>query len=151
MIFQDVIILTAIIKRRILPDWVRIRVITSDGGDHPSRLLALSDCHLVVALRQDRTLVHIVNINRNCGCGCWAVSATDQSHWVLSAEHQDVFTFSLKVQHLCKKKKKQFCEILKMNELSIMKSSLIKQLKCPRCCFLQVRKCFIHFRELVLQ
>lgn len=82
------------------PDWVRIRVVASDGGDDPSWLLALPDCHLVMALRQDWAFVHVVNIDGDCGRGCRSIPAADQSHRVLSAEHEDVLTLALKVQDL---------------------------------------------------
>lgn len=79
---------------------MRIRVITSDGGDNPPRFLALSDSHLVMALRQDRTFIHIVNVDGDCCCGCRSVSATDQSYWVLSTEHENVLTLTFEVQDL---------------------------------------------------
>ena len=83
-----------------LPDGVRVGVVASDGGDDAPRLLPLSDGHLVMALRQDRTLVHVVNVDRDRGGGRRAVPPADQSHRVLTAEHQDVLALTLKVQHL---------------------------------------------------
>lgn len=84
-----------------LPDWVRVGVITSDGGDDPSWLFPLSDSNLIMALRQNRTFIHIIHIDGDSCRGCRSISASDQSHWVLSAKHQDVLTLTFKVQHLC--------------------------------------------------
>lgn len=79
---------------------MRVGVVTTYGGDDPSWFLALSDSHLVVALRQDWTFIHIVNIDGDCRRGCGSVPATDQSHGVLSTEHQDILALTLKVQDL---------------------------------------------------
>lgn len=84
------------------PDGVRVGVVASDGGDDPARLLALSDGHLVVTLRQNRTLVHVVNVDGDRRGGGGSVPAAHQSHRILSAEHEDVLALALKVQDLGK-------------------------------------------------
>lgn len=82
------------------PDGVRVGVIAPDGRDDPARFLALSDGHLVVTLRQNRTLVHVVNVDGDRRRGGWSVPAAHQSHRILSAEHEDVLTLPLKVKDL---------------------------------------------------
>lgn len=84
----------------VLPDRVRVGVIASDGGDDPPWLLPLPDSHLVVTLRQHRAFVDVVDVDGDGGRGRRAVAAADQSHRVLSAQHQDVLALTLKVQDL---------------------------------------------------
>ena len=101
-LIKDVITSHSLHQLLVLPDWVRVGVVTPDGGDDATRLLALSDGHLVVTLREDRTFVHVIDVDRDCCRGCRSVSASDQSHWVMSAENKDVFALTLKVQDLGK-------------------------------------------------
>lgn len=90
----------AFVATRVLPDRVRVGVIASDGGDDPPWLLPLPDSHLVVTLRQHRAFVDVVDVDGDGGRGRRAVAAADQSHRVLSAQHQDVLALTLKVQDL---------------------------------------------------
>lgn len=86
-----------------LPDRVRVWVVASNCGNYPSGFFTLSHRHLIMALRQDWTFIYVIHINRDGGCGCRSISTTYQSDGILSAEYQDVFAFTFKVQNLKKK------------------------------------------------
>lgn len=79
---------------------MRVGVITSDCGNNTSWLLPFSDSDFIMALRQNGPFIDVIDKNGDSCCGCWSVSASDQSHWVLSAQHQYVLILPLKVQHL---------------------------------------------------
>lgn len=83
-----------------LPDWVRVRVITPDGGNDPSWLLPLPDSDLIVALGQNGTLIDVVDEDGDGGSGGGAVPPPHQSYGVLSTQYQDVLVLPLKIQHL---------------------------------------------------
>ncbi|TNN80481.1 hypothetical protein EYF80_009220 [Liparis tanakae] len=83
-----------------VPIWTVTRV-DADKDEFPERNTRdVEKIHIIMALRQDGAFIHIVDIDGDCCCGCWAVTATDQSHWVLSTDHEDILTLTLKVQDL---------------------------------------------------
>lgn len=97
------------------PDGVRVGIVASDGGDDTARFLTLSDGHLVVTLRQNRTLVHVVDIDGDGRRRGGSVPAAYQSHRILGAEHEDVLTLPLKIQDLGKSGK--FSHVLEFRNI----------------------------------
>lgn len=84
----------------LLPDWVRVGVVSPYGGDDAPRLLPFSDIDLVVALGQHGALVDVVNKDGDCCRGCGAVATAHQPHGILGTHHQDVLALPLKIQNL---------------------------------------------------
>lgn len=86
--------------KMILPDWMRVRIITPDCSNDSSWLLPLPDSDLIVALRKNWSFVDVVNEDGDGGGGGWTVPAPNQSYRVLSTEYQNVLILPLEVQHL---------------------------------------------------
>lgn len=86
--------------KMILPDWMRVRIVTPDCSNDSSWLLPLPDSDLIVALGKNWSFVDVINEDRDCGGGGRTVPAPNQSHRILSTEYQNVLILPLEVQHL---------------------------------------------------